>query len=121
MDPAGGGRGRSCSSMRFSPAMGRHGASHTTERVRSVANICKPVTAIGMVSRYIPAKARTPSHAARTGFDHLRDLSRRLPDRNGDWGACHTAECGRPLHCLEIMPRGVQVTAANPPPVCRPG
>lgn len=100
----------------------RHDASDTAERVRSGANIRERVTAIGVVSQYIPAERRGRTTRLALAFSAVfatRTAASLI--RHGNWRAA-TRQLWEAARCLAITPRGVQATTADvPPPIRRPG
>ena len=97
----------------------RHDASDTAERVRTGVNIRERITALSMISQYLPPQRRLRTirrglifaavFATRTAASRARDRDMRGAARQV-WEA---------VRCLAMVPRGLPQTVVDPPPRVR--
>jgi GT2 family glycosyltransferase len=88
----------------------RHGASDTSVRVQTGANIRERVTAIGMIAGHLPPNRRAYTTRRALAYTVVFATRSALSSaRTGHWSAA--ARQGREaLRCVRLLPRGVPVS-----------
>lgn len=92
----------------------RHGASDTSTRVRTGANVRERVAVIGVVLGYLPSRRR--GRLGRRALAYAAAFAARTAVQQARAGQLRTAlrQAREGLRCLQLLPRGVAVTGARP-------